>query len=280
MTTSIYSSSEFHQFDEILRRCNPHFRKESRSSAIVGFRIGNLAKYSLFMVTYVMQMDKASVLAATITYIQELKERLNDLEQSNQRLKNQLLSVEQDQSSTGSPLLSASRAKGSPGRVSLRANSVSPTDEDMIKVSLDGNGNLIIEIRHPCSQPDTAMHIFACLKEMHFKVVNFNVAVYDNRIHASIIVKVLTKLPDFLCDQLDSSVRLLFGFGFQIESLIPPIWVSNWITYSSSLDFKLGHLFLQSTSLADPIVCHTTLLVFIYFDLTQSPLQYCNGFES
>ncbi|CAM6129593.1 unnamed protein product [Calypogeia fissa] len=146
-----------------------------------------------FLIPSAAKLDKASVLAATITYIHELKARVKDLELSNQSLKNQLLGGEPDQSSAGEPLLST-MAKGSPGRVRVRTpSSHSPTDEDKIQVSPNGDGNVTIEIRSPCTQPDIAMHIFACLKEMQLRVINFNVAVNDNRIHASIIVKVKRK---------------------------------------------------------------------------------------
>lgn len=144
-----------------------------------------------FLIPSAGKMDKASVLAATIAHIHELKERVRDLEQSNQSLKSQLLSAEQDQTSTGGgPLL----PKGSPNRGRVRTpNSLSPTEEDKIHVSLEGDSNLTIEIRSACNQPDTATQIFACLKEKQLKVTNFKFAMVDNRIHANIAAKMKRK---------------------------------------------------------------------------------------
>jgi hypothetical protein len=135
-------------------------------------------------------MDKASVLAATITYIHELQERVKNLEDINLSLKNQLLGAEQDQRGTVGKLISP-KVRGSPSRRGLRtSNSLSPTDENKIQVSPGGDGNLTIEIKYPCTQPDIVIHIFACLKQLQMKVENCDVNSNDSRIHANLIVKV------------------------------------------------------------------------------------------
>lgn len=126
------------------------------------------------------QMDKATVLAETIVYINSLKARLEALEQCNQSLK--FLIGDRATDIAGPSNAPAIRLPTPPVP--------SSREPERVEVTPDGEGNLRIEIRSPCAQPENAIHILTSLKQMQLRVLSSQMSIDDNRITATFVVKV------------------------------------------------------------------------------------------
>ncbi|BBN00651.1 protein MpBHLH2 [Marchantia polymorpha subsp. ruderalis] len=126
------------------------------------------------------KMDKATVLAETIVYINSLKARLEALEQCNQSLK--FLIGDRATDIAGPSNAPAIRLPTPPVP--------SSREPERVEVTPDGEGNLRIEIRSPCAQPENAIHILTSLKQMQLRVLSSQMSIDDNRITATFVVKV------------------------------------------------------------------------------------------
>ncbi|KAL2642315.1 hypothetical protein R1flu_009902 [Riccia fluitans] len=153
------------------------------------------------------KMDKASILAETIVYINNLKTRLETLEQCNESLK--ILLADR----AGDLLVSTSANGGSPA-VTRVPSPPRPSSRKPVDVSYDGEGNLRIEIRASSAQPESAIHLLTTLKQMQLKVLSSQMSLDDDRITATFVVKMKRKnstVQNEVCANVTSELRRCLG---------------------------------------------------------------------
>ncbi|KAG6545683.1 hypothetical protein Mapa_012868 [Marchantia paleacea] len=141
------------------------------------------------------KMDKISLLGETVEYIKSLKQRLKQLEEINVALS----SNGQDAGS-----FKCEDIKVTPSRTHSPTQDMtqaSPEDEDTLKIEV---------VRNDCSQEDTAIDIFTCLRDLELTVTHASVSTNVYRIHATIKVKMPKQSSSdqyAVCSEIQEALR-------------------------------------------------------------------------